>query len=153
MVSETEQTKVRKRGGASIFQRVAVWFALVGYWLLIFVGTHLPEGPEPPFFEINDKVLHAGAFTVLSFLILWVSSFHRSLSAVRVVLILTLVAAYGTFDEWSQQFAGRTTDPADFAADMAGGMIGVGLFCLFWALWLGDRIRPSHAAVAKKSIG
>ena len=116
------------------------------YWLAIFVGTHLPSslGKLP---DVNDKLLHLGAYAGLAFLL------AAALTACRLkhgTLLITLVVAavYGCFDELSQKLvAGRTADVADWAADVFGA--GVGALAFAVALLLITRRFP-NAAIAEE---
>ena len=45
---------------------------LIVYWIVIFVGTHIPEVPDAAP-KINDKVMHFGAYCGLTFFLCYVS--------------------------------------------------------------------------------
>ena len=110
--------------------RAKLWqAALFGYWLLLFVATHLPrEFPGLPG-EGKDKWAHFGAFAVLAWLMAmtWERSTGR-LRAAHLVSIWILLALYAAADEITQMFAGRTTSFADWTADMVGAVAGLVAF-------------------------
>ncbi len=100
------------------------------YWLLIFVGTHLPKNALPNV-SWSDKLYHFGAFAGLSFLLCW--AIPSSRFSLRTILAAALVMAigYAAVDEWTQQFvAGRTCDIYDFFADAFGAVLGVCSYCI-----------------------
>ncbi len=90
----------------------------------IFVASSGPGVPLPPGRNL-DKVLHAGAFGVLSALAAWALTRGRLRSATwRLLLGAWLIStAYGVFDEAHQYFVpGRQPDVADVAADALGAL-------------------------------
>ncbi len=103
---------------------------LVGYWALIFFGTHLPKASMPSL-NASDKVYHCGAFIGLSFLLCWAIPSSR-FSLGKILVIAALVALlYAVLDEWTQQFIpGRTCDIWDVAADAVGVAIGLTTYCI-----------------------
>ena len=123
------------------------------YWIVIFVGTHLPHGVRS-LGRIDDKLLHFGAYAGLAFLLAaaLVSSRVR-----RGVLILPLLVAaiYGCVDELSQlAVPGRQADIADWAADVLGAGAGVFAFCVLSRVctrFFATRQNPEHEAVRKSA--
>jgi VanZ family protein len=109
------------------------WYrrALPAYWLFLFSVTHLPflrlDMPYAP----SDKVAHLGAFGLLAFLF-WrfVEGLGRPLSGRFVYIAAFWLYAYGAFDEYLQQFVGRSTDLDDWVCDVCG--ITVVLVLLEW---------------------
>ncbi|TWU24030.1 VanZ like family protein [Novipirellula galeiformis] len=97
--------------------RLAV-LALVGYWLLIFVLTHLPaESLKPP--KVNDKLAHFLAYGGLGMLMCYVTTSDRVIK--RFGSIAAIGMTYAALDEYTQSFVeGRYSDPYDFLADAAG---------------------------------
>ena len=98
----------------------ALWLAgLVGCWIAMAVGTHLP--PKPDTGEVSlDKPLHFGAFFGLAGLlavVLW----QRGRS---IWLAVPILLAYALVDELSQVPFGREADPWDFVCDAAGILLG-----------------------------
>jgi VanZ family protein len=96
--------------------------------IAIFIASSSPTVPLPPG-RNWDKVLHAGAFAVLSALVVWAAARGRWRTAsTRVLLAAWIVAtAYGALDETHQFFVpGRQADPADLAADAIGALAAAG---------------------------
>ena len=70
-----------------------------------------------------DKVAHAAAYAVLGFLTARATGSSRFLPALLWGAVAA--AAVGAADEWNQQWAtGRFPDALDWAADVAGGLLG-----------------------------
>ncbi len=73
-----------------------------------------------------DKLIHCVEYGILAWLILRsLSVIESGLSRTRILIIaLVLVAVYAGLDEYLQSFVpGRDSTPADFAADLVGGLI------------------------------
>ena len=100
---------------------------LAGYWIAMFIGTHLPPGEEVDSLEL-DKPIHFGAFVGLSCLLTIVlHKFGRPhWWAVPVLL------AYALIDEVSQIPVGRTADPIDWICDATGTVFGLAF--ISWVL-------------------
>ena len=112
---------------------------LVGYWLVMFTGTHWPNLSLAQYPESTDKVLHFSGYAGFSFLLavwLWLKRASAGTEARRwsgislrdVLLILAIVVVYSIVDEYSQTPFGRTCDYRDAIADCVGGVIGLGAF-------------------------
>ena len=99
---------------------------LAAYWLVIFIGTHLPATVEIAG-HTNDKVKHFSAFFVLGGLLCYVTnSPHWFL---RFTTIGLAGMAYAAIDEWTQNFVpGRVPDVMDFAADSAGLWCAIAIY-------------------------
>ncbi len=97
--------------------RLAV-LALIGYWILIFAGTHTPSFAQvSP--DVNDKVKHFAAFFGLATLLCYVTTSDRYVR--RFGGIAAVAMTYAAIDEWTQSFVpNRVADPSDFLADTAG---------------------------------
>jgi VanZ family protein len=125
----------------------AVYAIVVVYWLLMFVGTHLPpmpNEPSPPDEWRLDKVVHCLAFAGLAFLLCTASTISRGFHPAVYFRVLLLVSMYAAFDEWSQSFiTGRVTDwSGDWIADLLGAGIGLSAFSLIGEPLLGLLHRP-----------
>ncbi|WP_146600478.1 VanZ family protein [Novipirellula aureliae] len=106
----------------TIFGVRLAFAALVLYWLLIFLGTHLPTRSIANVPKINDKLIHFTMFAGLGFLLCYITTSRRLLPRFGRIVVVGLI--YAAADEWSQGFVrGRTTDVHDFLAD-ACGLIG-----------------------------
>lgn len=109
------------------------WYqrALPAYWIFLFFTTHLPNlrlgGPV----RWSDKLMHIGAFAVLAFLF-WrfAETVRRPLSGRFIWIAFLWLMAYAAFDEYTQRFAGRGLELADFLCDLVG--IGLVLIALEW---------------------
>jgi VanZ family protein len=79
----------------------------------------------------QDKVFHAIAFGILALLALRAFRFQSSvriLASRPEVSAVAFSAFYGVLDEIHQSYVpGRTTDPWDVVADVAGALIALGL--------------------------
>lgn len=100
------------------------------YWLAIFVGTHLPAEMSPRTY-LSDKVLHFGAYGGLAFLLSWAIPTRNERVMLNILIALTVVVAYGCFDEISQRFVpGRNCCFYDLLADMVGATCGVSVYAV-----------------------
>ena len=105
-------------------RRQVATLMLVCYWLLLFVGTHLP-GRLVHGIRFSDKFLHLGAFAGLAFLLAYAFSGRRPTPA-RLMLVAVVASCYGAFDELSQLLIpSRTADFYDWIADMLGVGLGI----------------------------
>ena len=102
------------------------WGPVVLQMALIFVASS-SSSPDPLPGRFLDKVLHLAVYAVLGALI------ARALAGGRLVtvtwrhaaLAVLLSTLYGISDEWHQSFVpGRTPDPMDVLADLAGASAG-----------------------------
>lgn len=99
---------------------------------VILFGTSLPQDAIPVSTSNIDKVLHFSIYTVFAFLV--TRQISEDVSRWRAVAIaLLVIALFGAADEWHQRFIpGRSTELADWLADMAGGVAGAFAFALFF---------------------
>lgn len=95
--------------------------ALPVYWIALFAATHYPRVPVPDEIPQSDKAIHFVAFGLLAFLF-WrfMAARERPLTAASVWIAALVLIPYATLDEYTQQFVGRHTDLADWAANLAG---------------------------------
>jgi VanZ family protein len=107
--------------------RIAV-LALFGYWLVLFVATHIPAGYVEQI-KTSDKLLHFGAFFVLAFLLAWAIPTQPARPMINVLLALAIAIGYAGVDELTQIPVGRHADWLDFIADSCGSIVG--LVCYF----------------------
>jgi VanZ family protein len=112
------------------FVRTALWLAC---FIAAFTATHRPPSDEPHGFRINDKVLHATGFALLTVATVWrFGGSSRGRHTMRIPMIIAFLAAYGAIDELTQPPFARTADVWDWTADLVG--IPVGLFVAHMAL-------------------
>jgi VanZ family protein len=104
--------------------RVAV-IALAGYWVLLFISTHIPANALMAKLHQSDKVLHCGAFTCLAFLIAWAVPTNTARMMQNVWIAGVIAILYAGADELLQIPVGRTADWQDFWADCLGVCIGL----------------------------
>ena len=96
--------------------------------------------PSAPASSPPDTLLHLGEFLVLGLLVgrMLDPTSDRSSAVWSVAAALTLVIAFGFFDEFHQSFVpGRQPSAKDLLMDAAGGLAGI---CLYRAL--GPRRAP-----------
>lgn len=118
-----------------------VAFAL--YALALVTLTHWPRLELPVvIIERPDLVAHAGAFGLLTLLLIAASFFGPALSARNIARAALISAAYAPIDELTQSLPGvnRDTNLSDFLADLAGVILAA-CAALLWA-----RIRQRRAA-------
>ena len=108
--------------------------ALVFYWVLLFIGTHLPADRIFIPLRLSDKVLHAIAFAGLSFLIAWAVPTNDAKLHQNTIVAALIAVVYAALDELLQIPVGRTADWLDFAADCVGVCIGLGSYTFVRAL-------------------
>jgi len=112
--------------------RLAV-IVVVAYWSLLFVGTHLPAGPEiGP--KINDKLLHFSGYFVLALLCCYATQSTRGdrrAAVRRFSRIIFFLLAYAAIDEATQAFSpGRSPDVLDFLADACGVASAIAVYII-----------------------
>lgn len=106
--------------------RLAV-VVLATYWVMIFVGTHLPSILDAPPSLINDKIKHFTAFFLLGGLLCYVTNSDRCVQRFGTIGLLGMV--YAAVDELTQHLVpGRHPDKFDFLADTAGLWTAIGIY-------------------------
>ncbi len=101
-------------------------FLLCGYAAFIYWLSEQPKLYAPMWFAHQDKIYHAGAYSILA-LLTWRSLRHFIASPSGMALLTLLFCSfYGATDEWHQYYvAGRTADYTDWLADTAGAAVAV----------------------------
>ncbi len=106
----------------------------IAWCLFIFTVSSIPGTKLPVFIDYSDKLVHAGVFGVLCWL-LHVACFFQPNQTVRKwskVIALGMTMLYGAIDEYHQMFTpGRSTEFLDFVADSSGGAIYILLNYIF----------------------
>lgn len=125
---------------------------LVGYWLALFVGTHLPRVRLPDMPGANDdKILHVIAFAGLSFLLSWAIPTKLTDRFRNVRLAAMGAILYGAIDEVTQIPVGRTADWKDLIADAIGAVLGVIAYSILREiLWKIKGVTPQDASRPEK---
>ena len=101
---------------------------LVGYWIGMFAGTHVPKIPQPLDTSIPDKTLHYAAFAGLGFLLAAYRACTIRLGWRDLAVLFGILALYGAMDEITQIPVGRTADVRDWFADLTGATTGLLIF-------------------------
>jgi VanZ family protein len=95
----------------------AIWAAV------LFLLSSVSDAPGTDWLPIGDKIAHVALYGPLGAALAWSRWSGRSRSS--HVLFLALGLLYGVTDEWHQSFVpGRTSSPADLAADALGVLLG-----------------------------
>jgi VanZ family protein len=111
------------------------------YWMAIFALTHSPVVPMPKIpVRAIDKIAHLSVFAGLAFLLCAAGTAFRHPPRRVVAAVFAIVAAYGAFDELTQQLVpDRFSDFHDWIADMIGAGIGITAFVIAREAWLAMR--------------
>ena len=87
--------------------------------------------------QIDDKAVHLCLYVVLGAALAWARM--RGARGMPHAVMIAVGALYGASDEWHQSFVpNRTASVADWAADVAGVLLGYGLIIVA-AAWLARR--------------
>jgi len=109
---------------SSLLKVSALWLITVAYMGLIYFLSSLSGDRLPGLTHGSDKIIHACAYAVMSFL-----CFH-SLSSSGIkrhcfLIVLLLTSIYAVSDEFHQYFVpGREASTGDLIADFIGAFIG-----------------------------
>lgn len=115
--------------------RIAI-VALFSYWVLLFIGTHMPANKILASIHLSDKVLHLCAFAGLAFLMAWAIPTDMRKLYKNTLTAAFITVVYAGLDELLQIPVGRTADWKDFYADCIGISIGLSAYTLARALIL-----------------
>jgi VanZ family protein len=130
-----------REGGFVRYQLPAILWAL-----LIFASSSVPGWVFPRVNIPNiDKIVHFAYYFIFAILVaiaLRHQTRFRDLSKFSLMMSFLLATAYGVSDEVHQLFvAGRTSDPHDLVADMAGALMAVGVMAI--ARWKSNSQPPA----------
>jgi VanZ family protein len=111
-------------------------FLLIGYICLLLWGTHAPTEPIPALFNLQDKLVHFGAYGVLAFLVFlaattrnWFPEGAASSVLGSALIVILATATFGAADELTQYFVpGRIVDAVDWVANLTGCVAGAAVF-------------------------
>lgn len=110
--------------------------ALAFYWPTLFVLGHIPIPQVVYQAEVSDKSFHFLAYLILAFLLWFVISPDKKVDWGKAGpwWILLVVVLYGTVDEISQSYVGRSCDILDFISNLTGALTALVLFTAltFW---------------------
>jgi VanZ family protein len=130
---ETDLTTPANKPTLSPRYRLAASIVLIGYWLIMFAGTHWPHVNLEHFPQNTDKLLHFTGYAGFGFLIaVWIST-KREMRARDFAAVFGVIFVYAIVDEVTQIPVGRTCDFFDALADWCGGLSGLGVFLVLRA--------------------
>jgi len=112
------------------FETAAIWrVLLVGYWLALVIGTHLPRTFAGLPYEQHDKLMHVAAYAVLAWLLAmaWQSSVGR-LNGRHLRIAWLAVVGFAAIDEVTQLLVARDASVRDWLADAVGAAVGLMVF-------------------------
>jgi len=115
---------------------------LAMYWPALFIVAHIPMPKAVRQAGISDKTLHFLAYLGLVFLLWGALRPCQKVDWRKAAAwwVLGAAACYGAADEWLQGlWGGRTPDPRDFLADMAGAVTSLTLLSVL-DLWLAGAV-------------
>lgn len=115
--------------------------ALIGYWLALFVSTHVPIEPQISV-PGEDKTLHFVGYGVLAFLFGTTLVLQGRTLSKTILLTLLILPTYAALDELTQSLVGRHCDFHDWLADLGGIAIGL---CLAYFVSGLTKARLSHS--------
>lgn len=125
-------------------RRALPWLPAVAWAAAIFWVSSQPTVPLPRVTNI-DKLGHYAAYTVLGALL----AFATDRSRLPLLAAFVLGALYGISDELHQSYVpGRSADPLDWAADVAG----VATACFLYHRWRSRRAAADAAAGGEASF-
>lgn len=115
------------------------WIASALWMGVIFAFSSIPGGSMPA--GSYSGIGHFGGYLVLG--ALYFIALREDRSGWRAVFLAVLLAsAYSVTDEFHQWFVpGRVPDPADWAVDTAGALVGA-LIALGTTRWLARKSGP-----------
>lgn len=106
-----------------------VYIPLVVYWIVLLTITSTPKYFVPKIFELQDKIEHFIAYTILAILLNLTLHFQKKslqLAIKSSLITFLIITIYAGIDEIHQIFIpGRYADIFDWLADTIGGLFGV----------------------------
>ena len=149
MPDPSDQTVAHSDRPKPSFLKRVVTPAAAGYWLALYVGTHIPNPDMLIGTHVSDKVLHFSAYFGLYFVLATrIRVLHEAWPTMRQTIILAAITSlYSAFDEITQgiPIINRHPDIMDAVADCAG--VVAAIFVVGIVDWCGKRIRAaSHNA-------
>ncbi len=113
------------------FSKVIASLLLIHYCSFIFWLSSQTSLPTPLSFQHQDKVMHLGAYFILT--AFTINAFRYFISKNTRLLFSSLIFAslYGASDEWHQSFViGRSSDINDWLADTVGAILFLAIYQL-----------------------
>lgn len=122
--------------------RLRAWGPAAAWATVLFLLSAWPNPTFPEWLRENDKLAHAGLYSILGATLGYAR--YVDTSPLPHVVLLALGGLYGATDEWHQAFVyGRTPGWGDWIADITGVCIGY-----FMALFFLSRIMRTAATTA-----
>ena len=110
-------------------KKYLIHLPLVIYWIILFVLTSLPTGLAIETRDVSDKLLHFGAYGLLSVLLylnLYFQNKFLLLNKYSALYTILVASVYGLLDEIHQMFVpGRSAEFLDWLADFSGSLVAV----------------------------
>ncbi len=92
----------------------------------IFYLSHQPSLPVPALFPHQDKLFHAIAYALMSWVALAAFGYLSEPKKIIAISAWLFCALYGVTDEWHQSFVdGRFADVLDWLADCFGAGLAI----------------------------
>jgi VanZ family protein len=127
--SEENRLKELEKGDLRFLSAFLVfWLPVLGYVTLIFAVSSVSNLPGPKFFPYADKAAHLVEYGILGFLVGRALRGAAPHFVTRFWFALAIIAgvAVGMLDEMFQsRVPGRESSLLDFAADVAGTLVGL----------------------------
>lgn len=111
--------------GRATWRITTIRAGIAVYWLMMFLGTHLPVQQVVEKLPASDKHLHLIAYVLLGAALPWWSSSSTGSQWRRAAWMYLLLLTYAAIDEWLQIPVGRSAEWGDWLADAAGASIGI----------------------------
>ena len=106
-------------------------YALISYWLLLVLATHVPAQGTQLTASLGDKTVHFAAFALLAVLCGLYFVGRKSWKMSQWAVLIAVLVTYAAVDEITQiPVPGRFGDKFDWIADVSGILTGVGLYVL-----------------------
>lgn len=110
-------------------KKYLIYLPLIIYWAILFILTSLPTGLAIETRDVSDKLLHFGAYGLLSLLLFLNLHFQNKFQLLKkypAILTVLIASFYGLLDEIHQMFVpGRSAEFLDWMADFSGSVLAV----------------------------
>lgn len=129
--SKISATSPRNDHSMKYLTHRATWAVaiLICYWAWLCYITHRPNFGVGAGIPNLDKVLHFGAYGLLTLLACFAVHCITRVTPWLFLYIFTIVSCYGAVDELGQLLVtGRNADLLDWASDVLGAMVAIGGF-------------------------
>lgn len=123
---------------------------LVVAWLTAFTLTHIPMPQMPEGVEVSDKTLHIVGFAGLTTLFVLTMLAYGVRRPRRLLCAVIVLPLYAALDERTQPWCNRTCDFRDWASDMLGMLVMLGV--VETALFLLERLRRAKAETTDRPL-